>query len=159
MQGDPDVIELLNEHLTLELTAISQYFLNGKMLENWGLPGLAKLFRELSLDEMRDTEALIDRILYLEGHPNLQRLNPLQIGEDPLEMLELSLTVERSAIDTLTRGIELAVSKSDHGTRELLAKMLTEEEEHLDYFESQLDAINRIGIENYLARYATPDST
>jgi bacterioferritin len=159
MQGDADVIEFLNEHLTLELTAINQYFLNGKLLENWGLPGLAKLFRDLSLDEMKDTEELIDRILYLEGHPNLQRLNTVQVGEDPVEMIELAVDVEKGAIATLVRGIELAVDKSDWGTRELLAKMLTEEEEHLDYFESQLDVISRVGVENYLARYATPDST
>lgn len=159
MQGDAEIIELLNEHLTFELTATNQYFLNSKMLANWGLPGLASLFRDRSFDEMRDTEELIDRILYLEGHPNLQRLNNVQIGETPLEMIELGLELERSAVESLNRGIELAVSKGDNGTRELLAHMLLEEEEHLDYFETQLDVIQRIGEQNYLARYTTPAST
>ncbi|MDX1659291.1 MAG: bacterioferritin, partial [Nitriliruptorales bacterium] len=130
-----------------------------KMLDNWGLPGLAKLFRDRSFDEMHDTEELIDRILYLEGHPNLQRLNTVQIGESPTEMIELGLELERTAVETLNEGIELAVSKSDNGTREMLAHMLLEEEEHLDYFETQLDAIERLGEQNYLARYTTPDST
>lgn len=159
MQGDPQIIELLNEHLTFELTATNQYFLNAKMLENWGLPGLATLFRDRSFDEMRDCEELIDRILYLEGHPNLQRLNTVRIGEDPVEMIELALEVEREAVESLNQGIELAVTKSDNGTRELLAHMLVEEEQHLDYFETQLAIIERLGVENYLTRYTTPDST
>ena len=159
MQGDPEIIELLNDHLTFELTATNQYFLNAKMLENWGLPGLASLFRDRSFDEMRDCEELIDRILFLEGHPNLQRLNTVRVGEDPVEMIELALDVERQAVESLNHAVELAVSKSDHGTRELLAHMLLEEEEHLDYFETQLDAIERLGLQNYLARYTTPDST
>jgi bacterioferritin len=159
MQGDDDVIEFLNEHLTAELTAINQYFLDAKMLENWGLPGLASWFRERSFDEMRDAEELIDRILYFEGHPNLQRLDSVRVGESPREMIDLGLELEREAIDRLRRGIELAVARSDHGTRELLAKMLTEEEEHADAFESQLEAIRLVGLDNYLARYATPAST
>ncbi len=159
MQGDADIVEFLNEHLTAELTIINQYFLNSRMLENWGLPGLAKLFRDRSMDEMNDSVELIDRILYYEGHPNLQRLDTLRIGESPLEMITLALECEKEAIERLQRGVELAVEKHDAGTREILAAMLREEEEHADGFESQLEAIERVGIQNYLARYATPEST
>lgn len=159
MQGDPKIDEFLNEHLTAELTAVNQYFLNAKMLENWGLPGLARVFRERSLDEMRDAEELIDRILYFEGHPNLQRLDTIRIGETPKEMIELGLQLETDAIARLRRGVALAVEKGDIGTREMLAGMLAEEEEHADYFESQLDAIEHVGLQNYLARYAVPEST
>ncbi|HKJ55299.1 MAG TPA: bacterioferritin [Nitriliruptoraceae bacterium] len=159
MRGDPEVIEMLNAHLTFELTATNQYFLNAKMLDNWGLPGLASLFRERSFDEMRDVEELIDRILFLDGHPNLQRLNTVEVGETPLEMMELGLALETTAVSSLNEAIELAMAKHDHGTRELLAEMLTEEEEHLDYFEAQLDLVERVGIKNYLVRYATPEST
>ncbi len=159
MQGDNDVIDFLNEHLTGELTIINQYFLNSRMLENWGLPGLARLFHDRSMEEMKDSVELIDRILYFDGHPNLQRLDTVRIGETPLEMIELALECEREAIERLQRGVELAVDKRDTGTRELLAGMLREEEEHADYFESQLDAIGHVGLENYLARYATPEST
>ncbi|MBW3665493.1 MAG: bacterioferritin [Actinobacteria bacterium] len=159
MQGDSDVVELLNEVLTAELTAVNQYFLNAKMLEGWGLPGLATVFRDRSMDEMRDAEELIDRILYLEGHPNLQRLDALRSGESPKEMIELGLQVETEAIDRLRRGVELALDKGDIGTREMLAGMLTDEEEHANYLESQLDAIELVGLQNYLARYTTPEST
>lgn len=153
MQGDERVIEFLNEHLTAELTIVNQYFLNAKMLENWGLPGLAKVFRDISLDEMRDTEALIARLLHLEGHPNVQRLGTVRVGEDPEEQLELALECERSAIERLRRGVELCVEVGDHGTREFAARVLVEEEEHADFFETQLDVIARVGIQNYLANY------
>lgn len=159
MQGDDEIIEFLNEHLTLELTAVNQYFLNAKTLENWGLPGLAEVFRGRSMEEMVDAEELMDRILLLEGHPNLQRLDTVRVGEDPLEMIELGLELELGAIENLTRGVELAVENGDVGTREMLAEMVGEEEEHADYFETQLDVIERIGLQNYLARYTTPDST
>ena len=159
MQGDVDVIEFLNEHLTAELTIINQYFLNSRMLHNWGLPGLAKRFHDLSMDEMNDSVELIDRILYLEGHPNLQRLDTVRVGENPKEMLELALQCEAEAIDRLRRGVELAVEKGDHGTREIVAAMLREEEEHADAFEAQLEAIEQVGLQNYLARYAVPEST
>jgi bacterioferritin len=159
VQGDSDVIEFLNEHLTSELTIINQYFLNSRMLVNWGLPGLGTFFHELSIDEMKDSVELIDRILYLDGHPNLQRLDTVRIGESPEEMLTLALQCEQEAIERLQRGVELAVDKRDTGTREMLATMLREEEEHLDTFESMLDAMNRVGVQNYLARYTTPEST
>lgn len=159
MQGDAEIRDFLNEHLTAELTAVNQYFLDAKMLESWGLPGLATVFRERSMDEMRDAEELIDRILYLDGHPNLQRLETVRTGESPREMIELALQLETDAIARLRRGVELAVGKGDIGSREMLARMLSEEEEHADYFESQLEAIKHVGVENYLARYATPAST
>ena len=157
--ADDEILELLNEHLTAELTGINQYFLDAKMLENWGLPGLAKLFRDRSFEEMRDAEELMERILYLGGHPNLQRLDNLRIGETPVEMIELGLEFERDAIARLQRGIDLAGRKSDHGTRTMLEEMLREEEEHADYFESQLEAIELVGEQAYLARYTLPEST
>lgn len=159
MRGDPAVIDALNEHLTLELTAVNQYFLNAKMLENWGLPGLAKVFRDRSFEEMVDAEELIERILYLDGHPNLQRLDTVRVGEDPVEMIELGLAVEELAIERLRGYVELCVEKGDVGTREMFAEMVREEEEHLDYFETQLDAIERVGLQNYLARFTMPEST
>lgn len=158
MAGD-EMLEFLNEHLTAELTGINQYFLNAKMLENWGLPGLAKLFRDRSYEEMRDAESLMERILYLDGHPNLQRLDNLRVGEAPIEMLELGLEFEREAIARLQRGIDLAGRGSDHGTRTLLEGMLREEEGHADYYEAQLSAIERVGEQAYLARYTLPEST
>ncbi len=159
MVGDEEIIEFLNEHLTLELTAVNQYFLNAKMLEDWGIPGLAKVFRGRSMEEMVDAEELIDRILYLEGHPNLQRINTVRTGESPLEMIELGLALEEDAIERLQRGVALAVEKGDIGTREMLAEMVGEEEEHADYFRTQLAVIERIGIDNYLTRYVMPEST
>lgn len=157
MRGNERVIEFLNDHLTAELTIINQYFLNAKMLENWGLRGLAKVFRDLSLEEMEDAEKIIDRILYLEGHPNLQRMGTVRIGEDPKEQIEVALDCEKAAIERLRGGVELCVEVGDWGTREIAADMLAEEEEHADFFESQLDVITRVGIENYLAGYIRAD--
>lgn len=159
MQGDKDVIEFLNEHLTRELTLINQYFLNHKMLDNWGLPGLGSLFRSRSMEEMEDTEELIERILFLEGHPNVQRYGTVEVGEDPVEMIELGAEAELDAVEALRRGIKLAFDKEDFGSSEMLERMLEEEEEHLDYFEGQMDALEAIGVENYLARYSMPEST
>lgn len=159
MQGDAEIVEFLNEHLTAELTIINQYFLNSRMLQHWGLPGLAKLFHDLSIGEMKDSVELIDRVLYFESHPNLQRLDTVRIGETPQEMIELALQCEQEAIERLQRGVDLAVDKHDAGTREMLAEMLRDEEDHADTFESQLEAIARVGIENFLTRYATPEST
>ncbi len=151
MKGDERVIEFLNEHLSAELAIISQYFLNAKMLENWGLPGLAKVFRATSFEEMRDAEHLIERILFLEGHPNLQRLSTVRVGEDPREQLTIAVSCEEEAIHRLRGGVELCSEAGDHATRDLAARMLAEEEQHLDFFDSQLDVIERIGLQNYLA--------
>ncbi|HEX2027678.1 MAG TPA: bacterioferritin [Nitriliruptorales bacterium] len=157
MRGDDRIIEFLNEHLTAELTLINQYFLGSRIFDNWGLRGLAKILRDISLEEMEDAEHLIDRILYLEGHPNLQRLGTVRVGETPQEQLELALDCERAAIERLRRGVELCVEVGDHGTRELVARMLEEEERHTDFFESQLDVIQRVGVQNYLAQYVRGD--
>jgi bacterioferritin len=152
MQGNDDIIELLNDVLTAELTAINQYFIDAKMLANWGIDRLADKFREDSIDEMKDADALIDRILYLEGMPNLQRLGTVRVGETAVEKLTLALDVEREAIQRLNRGIGLCTTVADHGTRELLEKILAGEEEHADWLETQLDAIRQVGEQNYLSQ-------
>lgn len=153
MQGDPEIIEFLNEALTAELTAINQYFIHAKMNENWGYERLAKKIYDESLDEMRDAEKLIERILYLEGVPNLQRLGPVGVGETVPEQFELDLATEVAAVERYNRGIELAVAKGDNGTRELLEDLLTHEEEHLDWIETQQRVIAEIGLEHYLAQH------
>jgi bacterioferritin len=152
MQGDPEVIELLNEVLTAELTAINQYFVDAKMLANWGFERLGERFRSESIDEMKDADRLIERILYLDGVPNLQRLGPVRVGDTPEEKLRLALDVEREAIDRLNRGIALTVGKSDNGSRELLAEILVGEEEHADWLETQLHALGELGSQHYLAQ-------
>ena len=121
MQGDAQIIELLNEVLTAELTAVNQYFLDAKMFDNWGYERLGERFRSESIDEMKDADHLIERLLYLEGHPNLQRLGNLRTGESPVEKLTLALALEREAIDRLNRGIALCVEHGDNGSRDLLA--------------------------------------
>jgi bacterioferritin len=151
VQGDPEIIELLNEVLTAELTAINQYFIHAKMCENWGYHRLAEHNRRESIDEMKDAEAVIERILYLEGVPNLQRLGNVRVGETVPEQFEVDLELERSAIERYNRGIALAVAKGDNGTRELLEDKLTGEEEHADWLETQLELIRQVGLENYLA--------
>jgi bacterioferritin len=152
MQGDAEIIEVLNEVLTAELTAVNQYFLHSKLCTNWGYKRLAKFDRDESIDEMRHAERVTDRIIYLEGFPNYQRYFPLHIGETVPEQFEADLQLEREAISRLNKGIELAVAKSDNGTRELLADILVEEEEHADWLETQLETIRQIGLEHYLAQ-------
>lgn len=151
MRGDPAIIEALNEVLTAELTAVNQYFLHAKMCDNWGYRKLAKYVRDESIDEMRHAEELIERILYLEGIPNLQRLSGLRIGEDVREQFESDLQVEYEAVVRLNKGIALAVERGDGGTRELFARILLAEEEHTDWLETQLETIRQIGIELYLS--------
>jgi bacterioferritin len=152
VNGHPDVIEILNEVLTAELTAINQYFIDAKMCENWGYERLGHKFRDESIDEMKDAEDLIERILYLDGVPNLQRLGAVRVGESVKEKLELALTVETEAVERLTRGIELCGDRHDHGSRELLEHILEGEEEHADWLEAQLSLIEQVGVENYLAQ-------
>ena len=152
MQGDAEIIEVLNEVLTAELTAVNQYFLHGKLCGNWGYDRLAEHSRHESIDEMKHAERITDRIIYFEGFPNYQRYFPLRIGETVPEQFEADLALETEAIERLNRGIELAVAKSDNGTRELLADILVGEEEHVDWIETQLEAIRQIGLENYLAQ-------
>ena len=152
MQGDPEIIELLNEVLTAELTAINQYFIHAKMNDNWGYQRLAKKFYDESIDEMKDAEKIIERILYLDGVPNLQRYGTVAVGETVPEQLALDLQTEVAAVERYNRGVELAVAKGDNGTRELLASRLTDEEEHLDWIETQLKIISDVGVEHYLAQ-------
>jgi bacterioferritin len=152
MHGDDEVIELLNDVLTAELTAINQYFLDAKMFDNWGYGRLGKRFRDESIDEMGDADKLIERILYLEGHPNVQRLGAVRVGESPPEKLALALDLEREAIQRLNRGIARCVEKSDNGTRDLLAEILKGEEGHADWLESQLELIRQVGEAQYLAQ-------
>jgi bacterioferritin len=156
MQGDAGVIELLNELLTVELTAINQHFLHAKMLQNWGWTELAEEFRKASLGEMKDSEEVIDRILFLEGHPNLQRLNAVQIGETPGEQLRLGLDTEAGAVALLKRGIEVAQGVGDYGTRELLEHTLVGEEDDLHWFETQLGIVATLGEQLYLSRQFEP---
>jgi bacterioferritin len=152
MRGDPAVIELLNEVLTAELTSVNQYFLDAKMCANWGYERLAEKFRDESISEMKDADELIERILYLDGMPNLQRLGQIRTGETVPEKLQLALDLERSAIDRLNTGIALCVGAADNGTRELLDGILGGEEEHADWIETQLELIRRIGEAHYLAQ-------
>ncbi len=152
MQGDAEIIEILNEILTAELTAINQYFIHAKMRENWGFKRLAEVARKESIEEMEDADKIIERILYLEGVPNLQRYNPVLVGEDIPEQLRLELDTEKAAIERYNRAVELAVAKGDNGTRELLAARLVDEEHHADWIETQLHVIATVGVENYLAQ-------
>ena len=151
MRGDADVIEVLNEVLTAELTAVNQYFLHHKMCENWGYPRLSKKKYEESVGEMKDADKVIGRILYFEGVPNMQRLNPVRVGEDPIEQHRLDLELEKENISRLNEAIALAREKGDNGTRELLEEILTGEEESADWLEAQLHIVDEIGKEPYLA--------
>jgi bacterioferritin len=150
MKGSPKIIEFLNEALTAELTAINQYFAHAKLCENWGWERLAAKYREESIEEMRDAETLIDRILLLDGMPNLQRLGSVRIGETPMEQFEVDKVLEEEAIERYRRGVTLALEEGDPGTREVLEHLVLGEEEHLDWIETQLHAIGDIGIERYL---------
>jgi bacterioferritin len=152
MRGHDDIIELLNDVLTAELTAVNQYFVDAKMLSNWGYERLGTKFRDESLDEMKDAEQLVERILYLEGIPNLQRLGTLRVGESAPEKITLALELEREAIDRLNRGIASCVEHGDNGSRDLLEDILEGEEEHADWLESQLELIRQVGEPHYLAQ-------
>lgn len=152
MHGHAEIIELLNDVLTAELTAVNQYFLDAKMLDNWGYARLGHRFRDESIDEMKDADRLIERLLYLEGVPNLQRLGTVRVGETPAEKLKLAIELEREAIDRLNRGIALAVEHADNGTRELLEDILEGEEDHADWIETQLELIGQVGEPFYLAQ-------
>ena len=150
MKGSPQIIEFLNEALTAELTAINQYFAHAKLCESWGWHRLAGKYREESIEEMRDAEKLMDRILLLDGMPNMQRLGSVRVGETPLEQFELDKALEEVAVAMYRRGSALASAEGDPGTRELLDDLVVGEEEHLDWIETQLHAIGDIGIERYL---------
>ncbi len=150
MRGDERAISFLNQVLKNELTSINQYFLHARMLSNWGLNRLNEHEYKESLDEMRHADELIQRILFLEGLPNLQDLGKLQIGEDVPEILRNDLDLELAARQTLQEGIAYCESIGDYVSRELLDKILGHEEEHIDWLETQLELIDRIGLERYL---------
>jgi bacterioferritin len=152
MQGDRAVIDLLNEVLTGELTAVNQYFADAKMCANWGYERLAEKFREESIGEMKDADELIERVLYLDAMPNLQRLGSVRIGETVPEKLALALDLERAAIERLNAGIATCIGAGDHGSRELLDHILEGEEEHADWIETQLELLRQLGDAHYLAQ-------
>jgi bacterioferritin len=151
MRSDDDVIELLNDVLTAELTAINQYFVHAKMCANWGYLRLHDHGRAESIDEMKHAEQLIERILYFDGVPNMQRLFPMRVGETVPEQFQVDLELEYEAVERLNRGIALTVDRADNGTRELLADILVSEEAHIDWLETQQETIRQIGLERYLA--------
>jgi bacterioferritin len=152
MQGDAEIIEILNDVLTAELTAINQYFIHAKMCDNWGYHRLAEHGRHESIDEMKHADIVIDRILYFDGTPNMQRLYPVRVGETVAEQLQLDVELEYAAVKRLNDGIAVCVAKGDNGTRELLADILVSEEDHIDWLETQQEAIRQIGLEAYLAQ-------
>jgi bacterioferritin len=148
----PRVVELLNEALTFELTVTNTYFLHARMLDNWGFTKLGKVFYDLSIDEMRDADDLINRILMFDGHPNVQRLGSIRVGEDAEEILRLALEGEKAAVAQFNSSAQECHSLGDHGTASVFEEMVRDEEKHADWFESQLDAIERVGVRQYLAR-------
>jgi bacterioferritin len=151
MQGDADIIEVLNDVLTAELTAINQYFIHHKMCENWGYRRLSHKKREESIEEMRHADRVIERILFFDGVPNMQRLSPVRVGEDPIEQHKLDLALEIDAVKRLNAGVALARERADNGTRDLLEAILKEEEESIDWHEAQLHLVEEVGKEAYLA--------
>lgn len=153
---DARVTELLNDALTLELTVTNTYFLHARMLDNWGFPRLGKVFYDLSIDEMRDADELINRILMFDGHPNLQRLSSIQVGETPEEMLRLAFESEKTAVAQFNASADECHQLGDHGTAAVFEEMVRDEEKHADWFESQLDAVDSVGIGQYLAQQIDP---
>ena len=151
MRGEAAIIEALNEVLAAELTAINQYFIHAKMCENWGYRKLARQKREESIGEMKDADAIIERILYLEGLPNMQRLDPLSVGESPVEQHQADLKVETEAVARLNKAIALCRERGDNGTRRVLEDILKGEEHAVDWLEAQLSIIVEIGKAAYLA--------
>ena len=150
MKGNDEVINVLNEVLTSELTAINQYFIHSKMCDDWGFPKLAAKKREESVEEMKHADIIISRILFLEGVPNMQRYFPVKVGEDAIEQHRLDLQVEYDAVKRLNAGINLCRDKGDNGTCELLEMILGQEEEGIDWLEAQLHLVEMVGRERYL---------
>lgn len=152
MKGNPEVLAYLQEVLKAELTAINQYFLHAEMMENWGYKKLAGITRKESIEEMRHAEAVIERILYLDGTPNMSELFTLRIGQKIKAQLENDLKLEEEAIPRLNKAIHKAVEVGDNGSRDLFEKILVDEEHHIDFLEAQLHMIKEMGYENYLAQ-------
>ncbi|GIH45159.1 MULTISPECIES: bacterioferritin [Microbispora] len=159
MQGDKEIIALLNEQLTSELTAINQYFLHAKLQENWGYTKLAAITRAESIDEMRHAEELTDRILFLEGLPNYQKLNTLHIGQTVREQLQADLELELGVVKRLRPGIALMRERGDITSATLFERILADEEHHIDYLETELGLLESLGEQLYLQRYAEPPSS
>jgi bacterioferritin len=152
MKGSGKIIEALNEILTAELTGINQYFVHAKMCGNWGYERLAEAIRKESMEEMRHAEELIERILFLEGLPNLQRLGKVKVGEKVAEQLKLDHELELEAVAKLNKAIALATEAGDNGSRDLFERILESEEDHVNWLEVQLELIQQVGEENYLAQ-------
>jgi bacterioferritin len=152
MKGHDQVVTLLNEILTAELTAINQYFIHARMCENWGYKRLWNKLREESIGEMRHADRLIERVLYLEGVPNVQRLGKVNVGQTVPEQLRLDLELERSAVAALNAAVELCRGAGDNGTRDLLEEILKSEEGHIDWIEEQMELIKQVGDAHYLAQ-------
>jgi len=156
MKGDAKVIEYLNKVLTNELTAINQYFLHAKMCEDWGLKKLAAAQRQESFGEMHHAEELMERILFLEGLPNLQELGKLKVGEKVQEQLQNDLALERDAIPVLREAINYCRDNDDDVSKDLFQRILDDEEKHVDFLETQLDLIDKVGLQNYLQSQMEP---
>ncbi len=152
----PRVVELLNDALTFELTVTNTYFLHARMLDSWSFSRLGKVFYDLSIDEMKDADSLIQRILFYDGHPNVQKLGSIKVGEDAHEMLRLALDSEKAAVAQFNASARECHDLGDHGTASVFEEMVREEEQHADWFEGQLDAIERVGLPQYLAQQIDP---
>ena len=150
MKGDPKVIEFLNKALTNELTAINQYWLHYRVLDDWGVHKLAEYERHESIDEMKHADQLAERILFLNGLPNFQAIHKLRVGETVAEILKADMAMEEDAIPLLRDAIEHCESVRDYASRDLFASILVSEEEHVDFLETQFDMIERMGLENYV---------
>ncbi len=153
MKGNEEVVAVLQDVLCAELTAVNQYFIHARMCENWGLKRLAEHTRKESIEEMQHAQKVIDRILYFDGQPNMQKYMKINVGRTVKEQFQFDLEVEYQAVPRLNRGIEVAREKGDNGTRALLEAILKDEEEHVDFLEAQIALMKSIGEENYLAQH------
>jgi bacterioferritin len=151
MKGSDKIIELLNETLTAEITAVNQYWVHARMCENWGFSKLWEKIRHEAIDEMKHADQIVARILFMDGVPNLSRLGSVKIGQNVPEMLKLDLEVEMVALDRLNKGVAACVELGDNGSRELFERILVDEEEHADWLEAQLELVEQVGVQNYLA--------
>jgi bacterioferritin len=153
MKAKEGVVDLLNQILTVDLTAINQYFIHAEMCRNWGYERLYHKLRDSSITEMKDAQRIIEHILYLEGMPNLQRLGTVRVGENVEEHLQLDLEAERSAVSLFATAIAHCARVEDYTTRIILEEMIRDEEEHVDWLETQLETISQVGLQNYLAQH------